>query len=78
MGLVPTSPVTADAYTSVIPVLVRIAKVPALPRFTGGELANPLPHTTSSVAIDPIIRLIIVLPYSSLNLTVSKFSFSEI
>jgi hypothetical protein len=62
MGLVPTFPVTADSYTSVIPVLARITKVPAVPRFTGGgPLALALPHATSSNAVDHIKRLVIVL-----------------
>ena len=35
IGLVPTLPTIADAYTSVIPVLLRIVKVPADLRLTG-------------------------------------------
>ena len=35
IGLDPTFPVIAEAYTSVTPVFDRIANVPALARFTG-------------------------------------------
>jgi len=35
MGLVPISPLIVDLYTSVIPDLDKIAKLPATPRFTG-------------------------------------------
>jgi hypothetical protein len=77
MGLTPTFPLTADPGTSVIPLLLRIAKVPALPRFTGsgpGLAALTLPHTTSSDAIDPIRRVVIVLPFSRLVIVVILFS----
>jgi hypothetical protein len=62
-----------------MPVLLRMAKVPALPRFTGvgpGLAALTLPHTTSSDAIDPIRRVVIVLPFSRLVIVVILFSFS--
>jgi hypothetical protein len=51
MGLVPTSPVTAEVGTSVIPDFVRITKSPADLRFTGagpGPAANALPATARS------------------------------
>jgi len=35
MGLAPTFPLMTEAGTSVTPVLVRMAKVPAVPRLTG-------------------------------------------
>src|ERR1022692_1061793 len=35
IGLAPTSPLIADGKTSVMPDLVRIAKIPAFPRGTG-------------------------------------------
>src|SRR5674476_269469 len=47
--LVPMFPVIGDAVTSVIPVLVRIAKFPAVPRFTHFVPLNP-PQTTGPVA----------------------------
>jgi hypothetical protein len=64
IGLVPTSPVTAEVGTSVIPDFVRITKSPADLRFTGagpGPAANALPQTTSRNAVDNIRRLVIVL-----------------
>jgi hypothetical protein len=64
IGLVPTSPVTAEAGTSVIPDFVRIAKSPAVLRFTGagpGPAANALVQATSRNAVDHIMRLVIVL-----------------
>lgn len=48
IGLVPTSPVTAEVGTSVMPASVRITKSPAVRRFTGagpGPAANALPAT---------------------------------
>src|SRR3970040_2716365 len=38
IGLAPTSPVTADLYTSVTPVFKSIAKLPATPRFTASNV----------------------------------------
>src|ERR1017187_8324732 len=63
IGLVPTSPVTAEVGTSVIPDSVRITKSPADLRFTGagpGPAANALPQTTSRNAVDNIRRLVIL------------------
>ena len=51
IGLVPTSPVTAEVGTSVMPDFVRITKSPADRRFTGagpGPAANALPATARS------------------------------
>src|ERR1035438_5656701 len=51
IGLVPTSPVTAEVGTSVMPASVRITKSPAVRRFTGagpGPAANALPATARS------------------------------
>jgi hypothetical protein len=48
MGLAPTSPLIADGGTSVTPVFVRIAKVPALPRITG---ACPVVSTAAVVNV---------------------------
>src|SRR5450755_3713530 len=64
IGLVPTSPVTAEVGTSVIPDFVRITKSPADLRFTGagpGPAANALPHAASRNAVDHIRRFVIVL-----------------
>jgi hypothetical protein len=57
IGLVPIFPVTAEVGTSVIPVFVRITKLPAAPRFTGagpGAAAYALPaNANSETAIVP-------------------------
>ena len=50
IGLVPILPVTEDLYTLVIPVLERIAKLPALIRFTSFKTGT----SEFSVANDPI------------------------
>src|SRR5450631_95535 len=50
MGLVPTSPLILEAYTSVMPELVRMAKLPAAPRFTGATEPSPQPATDPSPA----------------------------
>src|ERR1035438_6971529 len=78
MGLVPTSPVTAEVGTSVIPDFVRITKSPADLRFTGtgpGPAANALPHAASRNAVDHIRRFVIVLTvilFVSIQITVTK------
>ena len=63
IGLVPTSPVTAEAGTSVIPDFVRITKSPADLRLTGagpGPAANALPANAKS-AIPAIYLFFIML-----------------
>src|SRR5664280_146171 len=51
MGLVPTSPTTAEACTSVMPYSDRIVKLPADPRFTGiwGVAAVATPVEAASI-----------------------------
>src|SRR5450755_2802301 len=64
IGLVPTSAVTAEVGTSVIPDFVRITKSPADLRLTGagpGPAANALPHATTRNAVDHISRFVIGL-----------------
>ena len=59
MGLVPTFPVIAEVGTSVIPVFVRIAKLPAVPKFTGigpGACACALPASAESEKATPTIK----------------------
>src|ERR1700688_2268519 len=76
IGLVPTSPVTAEVGTSVIPDFVRITKSPADLRFTGagpGPAANALPHATSRNAVDHIMRLVISSHTSSLVLIQNSY-----
>ena len=63
IGLVPTSPVTAEAGTFVIPDFVRITKSPADLRLTGagpGPAANALPASAKS-AIPAIYLFFIML-----------------
>ena len=63
MGLVPTSPVTAEVGTSVIPDFVRIAKSPADLRFTGagpGPAANALPAIARSAVATKYLLFIIL------------------
>ena len=71
IGLVPTSPVTAEAGTSVIPDFVSITKLPADLRLTGagpGPAANALPAIARS-AIPAIYVFFIILITVRLRLT---------
>src|ERR1700694_2113464 len=61
MGLVPTSPVTADAYTSVTPLLLRIANVPAVPKLTG---AGPAPFALKLLLL---VKLPLAPPHPASN-----------
>jgi hypothetical protein len=80
MGLVPTLPVTFDVGTLVIPVLVRITKVPASPRSTGagpGAAASALPaKAKSEAAMAPTIREFVdvtILLFSLMFFVISMF-----
>jgi hypothetical protein len=65
IGLVPTSPVIAEAGTFVIPVFDKITKWPAVPRNRGvgpGEAANPLPaNAKNATAIFPTTVKVFVI-----------------
>src|SRR5450755_2164175 len=72
IGLAPTSPVTFEVGTSVIPVFDRITKLPAFLRSTGvgpGPAAYPLPaNAKSATAIFPTIRFFLLMRLSSADL----------
>src|SRR5450631_2383968 len=52
IGLVPIFPVMTDAGTSVIPVFVNIAKLPAVPSGTGGGPAVATVTVTLYIAVE--------------------------
>src|ERR1700676_5324589 len=73
IGLVPTSPLTAEVGTSVIPDSVRITNSPADLRFTGagpGPAANALPASARSVI--PVMLVYFIMSRSMHVCTTSR------